>query len=135
MWVNRLRSKQFGEYNLGPGGDPGAFEPILARYIRLTEFVIGLATGSIVLIVGSSTLHGQGSHLPWYYASPLLLLGGSVSYGLLFMTKLLVTMENVLHGGRHTAFEYALSETFGFSSLICFLAGYIWLIISATSMT
>jgi len=53
--------------------------------IRLSEFMIGLTTGSIVLLVGSAALHGQGGHLPWFSASPLLLLGGSVLYGLLLM--------------------------------------------------
>jgi hypothetical protein len=110
VWVERRRSKQFDNYNLGPGGDPKAYEPILARYIRLAEFMIGLGTGSIVLIVGSSSLHGQGGHLPWFYASPLLLLGGSVVYGLLFMAAQLVTMEEGLHGNPHTAFSYALMK-------------------------
>lgn len=134
VWVNRRRAKTFQNYSLGPGGDPKAYEPILARYIRLAEFMIGLATGSIVLVVGSSALHGQGGHLPWFYASPLLLLGGSVIYGLLFMAAQLVTMEEVLHGNPHTAFTYALNETLGYSSLICFLTGYIWLVFAVTNM-
>ena len=134
VWVNRRSSKQFEKYNLGPDGDPKTYEPILARYIRFAEFMIGLATGSIVLIVGSSALHGQGGHLPWFYASPLLLLGGSVFYGLLFMAAQLVTMEEVLHGNSHTAFTYALNETLGYSSLICFLTGYIWLVFAVTNM-
>lgn len=133
LW-NRRRSKQFDSYSLGPGGDPKAYEPILARYIRFAEFLIGLATGSIVLIVGSSALHGQSGHLPWFYASPLLLLGGSVLYGLLFMAAQLVTMEEVLHGNPHTAFGYALNEALGYSSLACFLAGYIWLVFAVTNM-
>lgn len=134
VWLNRRRSKQFEAYNLGPGGDPHAYEPILARYIRFSEFIIGLATGSIVLIVGSSALHGQGGRLPWFYASPLLLLGGSVIYGLLFMATQLVTMEEGLHGNSHTAFSYALNETLGYSSLLCFLSGYVWLIFAVTNM-
>jgi hypothetical protein len=134
VWTERRRSKTASAYNLGPGGDPKAYEPILGRYIRFAEFMIGLATGSIVLIVGSSTLHGQGGHLPWFYASPLLLLGGSVIYGLLFMAAQLVTMEEVLHGNPHTAFGYALNETLGYSSLICFLLGYIWLVFAVTNL-
>jgi hypothetical protein len=134
VWIERRRSKKSPAYNLGPGGDPKAYEPILARYIRFAEFTIGLATGSIVLIVGSSALHGQGGHLAWFYASPLLLLGGSVLYGLLFMAAQLVTMEEVLHGNPHTAFGYALNETLGYSSLICFLSGYIWLVFAVTNM-
>lgn len=134
VWVNRRHSRQSENYNLGPGGDPKAYEPILARYIRFSEFMIGLATGSIVLIVGSSALHGQGGHLPWFYASPLLLLGGSVLYGFLFMAAQLVTMENVLHGGPHSAFSYALNEALGYTSLLCFLTGYFWLIFAVTNM-
>jgi len=134
VWLNRKRSKQFEYYNLGPGGDPKAYEPILVRYVRFAEFLIGLATGSIVLIVGSSALHGQAGHLPWFYASPLLLIGGSVIYGLLFMASQLVTMEEGLHGNRHTAFSYALNETLGYSSLLCFLSGYIWLVFAVTNM-
>jgi hypothetical protein len=72
VWMFCRGTKKFEKYDLGPGGDPKAYEPILARYIRLAEFIIGLATGSIVLIVGSSALHGQEGHLPWFYASPLI---------------------------------------------------------------
>lgn len=134
VWIQRRSSKQFEQYNLGPGGDTKAYEPILARYIRFAEFTIGLATGSIVLIIGSSALHGQGGRLPWFYASPLLLLGGSVIYGLLFMAVQLVTMEEGLHGNPHTAFSYALNEALGYSSLICFVSGYIWLVFAVTNM-
>jgi hypothetical protein len=134
VWAERRASKTSASYNLGPGGDPKDYEPILARYIRFAEFMIGLATGSIVLIVGSSSLHGQGGHLPWFYASPLLLLGGCVIYGLLFMAAQLVTMEEAMHGNPHTAFSYALNETLGYCSLTCFLSGYIWLVFAVTNL-
>ena len=111
---------------------PNTFEPILARYLRIAEFIIGLDTGSIVLIVGSSALHGQSGHLPWVYASPLLLLACSVIYGVAFMTCLIMNDENHRHGNPHTAFRYALSETFGFSALACFCAGYVFLVILVT---
>src|SRR6185437_8739757 len=75
-------TKEFEAYNLDPHGEHGTFEPFLQKYIRLAEFLIGLATGSIVLLVGSSALHGQNGHLPWHYASPLLLLCWCVLYGL-----------------------------------------------------
>jgi hypothetical protein len=135
VWVFCRRTKQFEKYNLGPGGETKAYEPILARYIRLAEFIIGLATGSIVLIVGSSALHGQGGHLPWYYASPLILIAGCVVYGVGFMAAQLVTMEEALHGNPHTAFSYALNETLGYSALICFLGGYLWLVFAVTNMS
>ena len=75
MWGFCRATKKHTAYNLGPGGDPRAYEPIMNRYIRLAEFMIGAATGSIVLIIGSSAFHGQGGRLPWFYASPLILIG------------------------------------------------------------
>lgn len=64
-------SKKHAAYNLDPLGAKGAFEPLLVKYLRAAEFVIGLATASIVLLVGSSAFNGHG-RLPWFYASPLL---------------------------------------------------------------
>jgi hypothetical protein len=107
----------------------------LARSIRFAEFTIGLATGSIVLIAGSPALHGQEGHLPWLYAPPLLLLGDSVIYGRLLMAAQLVTMEEVLHGNPHTAFRCAFKEALGYSSLICFLSGSIWLVFAVTCLS
>jgi hypothetical protein len=125
-------TKEFGEYNLDPQQQAGAFEPFLSKYIRLAEFMIGLASASIVLLVGSSALHGQNGHLPWHYASPLLLLCWCILYGLVFMTWLILHYEGHRHGDRHTKAKYALSETLGFSSLTCFVIGYCWLIIAVT---
>ena len=135
LWLtlHRMNSKVVA-YNLGPGGDPQAYEPILLRYIRFAEFMIGLATGSIVLIVGSSAIHGQGGKLPWFYAPPLLLVANSVIFGLAFMASQLVTMENGLHGNPHTTASYTLNETLGYSSLVCFVCGYFWLVIAVTNM-
>jgi len=121
-------------YNLGPGGDPHSYEPLLNRFLHLSEFVIGVATGSIVLIVGSSALHGQGGRLPWFFASPLVLIAASVVYGIGFMAYQVLTYENALHGNPHTASEYALNQTLGFSALSCFILGYVWLVFSATNM-
>jgi hypothetical protein len=106
----------------------------LNRYVRLAEFTIGIATGSIVLVVGSSALHGNGGRLAWFYASPLILIAASVVYGIMFMALQIVTLENVLHGERHTAANYALNESLGYSSLLCLLVGYVWLIFSTTNM-
>lgn len=114
VWLFCRQTKHFETYNLGPGADAKAYEPILGRYIRLAEFMIGLATGSIVLIVGSSSLYGQGGHLPWFYASPLILMASCVVYGIGFMAAQLVTLEEVLHGNPHTAFSYVLNETLGY---------------------
>jgi hypothetical protein len=125
-------TKEFESYNLDPQGKAGTFEPFLARYLRAAEFIIGLATGSIVVLVGSSALHGQNGHLPWFYASPLLLLGLSVLYGVGFMVWLIYGYEMYQHANPHTKMKYAVTETLGFGSLLCFASGYIWLIIAVT---
>lgn len=124
------KSKKYESYKLDPMDRPGAFEPFLVKYIRVAEFVIGLATGSIVLLVGSSALRGQGGRLPWFYASPLLLLAWCVLYGIAFMVWLILSYEEFQHGNPHTAKVYSVSETLGFSSLACFCLGYFWLIFS-----
>jgi hypothetical protein len=125
--------KKHPAYNLDPQGVPGAFEPLLQKYLRLGEFTIGLATGSIVLLIGSSVLHGKDGRLPWFYASPLLILAASVLLGVAFMAYLILSYENVKHGNLHTARSYSLNEALGFSSLILFCVGYVWLIVEVTS--
>jgi hypothetical protein len=96
IWVVRYTPRRKDSaYNLDPGGKPGAFEPLLQKYLRLAEFAIGLATGSIVLLVGSSVLHGRGGHLAWYYRSPLLVLASSVLTGIAFMASLVFGYEEV----------------------------------------
>lgn len=129
------KSKRHGAYNLDPQGVRGAFEPILARYIRAAEFVVGLATGSIVLIVGSAVLHSNGhaGHLPWFFASPLVLLAFSVVWGITFMVWLIFSHEEYQHGNPHTALAYSLSQALGFGALLCFCVGYFWLVVCVTA--
>jgi hypothetical protein len=105
----------------------------LQKYLRLAEFTIGLATGSIVLIVGASFLHGKDGHLPWFYANPFLTLAGSVLTGIVFMALLIMGYEEVQHGNPHTPVAYARIETAGFSSLLLFIIGYVWLILAVTA--
>ena len=114
---------------MDPEEKVGTFEPFLARYIRAAEFIVGLATGSIVLLVGSSALHGQGGHLPWFYASPLLLLALCVAYGIAFMVWLSYCYENYRQGHPYTRLAYNLNVSLGFSALACFIVGYLWLIL------
>jgi|ERR1035437_439176 hypothetical protein len=133
MFCAMYFTKKYDSYNLDPQSRAGAFAPHLARYLRAAEFTIGLATGSIVLLVGSSALHSQGGHLPWFYASPLILLAYCVLYGVAFMVSLIYGYEEVEHGNPHTDLAYALNQTFGFSSLACFCVGYFWLVVTVTT--
>jgi hypothetical protein len=132
VWAACYRNKESEWYNLDPQAKPGAYEPLLSKYIRASEFIIGLATVSIVLLVGSSALHAQAGRLPWFYASPLLLLGWSVIFGVAFMVWLIFTYEEYQHGNKHTKLVYSISEALGFSSLGCFCLGYILLIFLVT---
>lgn len=93
-------SRRGRNFNLDPKNVPGTFEPFLTKYLRVAEFVIGLATGSIVLLVGSAALHSQG-RVPWFYASPLVLLAWSVIFGTFFMVWMIYEYEDHSHGG-HT---------------------------------
>jgi hypothetical protein len=127
------RRKKVSSYNLDPQGKPGAFEPLLQKYLHLAEFTIGLATGSIVLIVGASFLHGKEGRLPWFYANPLLTLAGSVLAGIVFMAVLILSYEDVQHGNPHTPYAYAAIETAGFTALLLFIIGYVWLIFAVTA--
>jgi hypothetical protein len=130
--ICRKVTQKYPGYKLNPGGVPGAFDPFLQKYIRFAEFLIGLATGSIVLLVGSSALHNQGGRLPWFYASPLIILSASVLCGLAFMGWLILNYEEHSHGTRHSPLRYAASLALGFSLVTLFGVGYFWLIFVVT---
>src|SRR5690348_16903190 len=98
-------AKKHETYNLDPGDRPGAFEPFLVKYIRAAEFLVGLATGSIVLLVGSSALHRDG-RLPPFYAAPLVLMAWCVLFGVAFMVWLTHNYEEHQHGRPHTKLRY-----------------------------
>ena len=106
---------------------PGSFEARLANYVRAVEYLLGLATGSIVLLVGSSALHPNG-RIPWVFASPLIVLGFCVVYGVLFMVLLIFDYEEFLHHNNYTRTRYVLNQGLGFSALVCFCLGYVWLV-------
>jgi hypothetical protein len=135
----RYFSRGKGPFNLDPQGVPGAFEPLLAKYIKAAEFIIGISTGSIVLLVGSAairieggTISGHGGHLPWFFSSPLMLLGWSVMLGVAFIVWEIFCYEEYQHGNAHTSLVYSVSEALGFGSLGCFCLGYMLLIFLVT---
>jgi hypothetical protein len=128
-----------GPFNLDPQGVAGAFEPLLSKYIKAAEFIIGIATGSIVLLVGSSALRieggsisGHGGRLPWFFSSPLILLGWSVMFGVAFIVWEIFCYEEYQHGNPHTGLVYSTAEALGFGSLLCFCFGYMLLIFLVT---
>jgi hypothetical protein len=76
-----------GSFDFDSHGEKGAFEKLLPLYLDLAKFILGLASGSIVLLVGSAAFRSNG-RLPAGFAEPLFLLGMSVVYGILFMVFL-----------------------------------------------
>ena len=125
-------SRRYSAFTFEPQGKAGAFEPVLTRYLRLAEFVIGLASGSIVLLVGSSVFKGNNGHLPWYYASPLLLLGACVLFGVSFMLWIQFWYEQFQHGVTYARWAYSITKVLGFCSAAYFCIGYIWLVVVVT---
>ena len=110
--------------------EKGAFQPLLSTYLDLTKFVLGLASGSIVLLVGSSAIHST-PRLPYTFASPLFLLAFSIIYGVLFMMWLTLNYEQyrAIRGeSAYTKFRYTRNLACGYSALFCFCIGYTWLI-------
>jgi hypothetical protein len=132
LWAFFYRSKKAPSYDMDPKGVVGAFEPFLARYLRLSEAIVGLSTGSIVLLIGSSVFHSQSGHLPWFYASPLFLLAFCILYATLFSSWIAFQYEGYRHGDKYMKYGYAITETLGFSSLVCFVLGYMSLIFAVT---
>jgi hypothetical protein len=132
-WIVFFNTKDI-LYDFDPQGEKGAFDKLLSVYLRVAEVVVGLAAGSIVLLVGSSALH-QGGQLPWRFASPLFLLAISIIYGILFMVFLITDYEEYRHHPQqpcYNRFKYSRNQTLGYSGLLCFCVGYLWLAIIVT---
>ena len=116
----------YPSFTFEPRG-PGSFENRLTNYTRVAEVLIGLASGSLVLLAGSSILRSDG-HLPWFYASPMVLLALSVIYAVCFMGLLIYYYEAFLHHPEsYTRLKYSTVQALGFSALISFSLAYLWL--------
>ncbi len=110
----------------------GSFVPLLAIYLDITKFVLGLASGSIALLVGATTYRPAGATGPPLvsFASPLCLLALSLICGVLFMAFLTLAYEAALHNTKpYTRCKYSMNLAFGFTGLFCFAVGYSWLML------
>ena len=121
-----------------PGGKHGEFgERLLPMYLDITKFVLGLAAGSIVLLVGSLNFNQSNARSLKGFASPLFLVAMSIIYGVLFMILLVFNYEYHLHHPNdprsYSRFAYTRNQSLGFSALACFCISYIWLIAAATA--
>ena len=134
IWLLAWLREKEEAFHFDAQGEKGAFEKLLAHYLDVAKFIIGLASGSIVLLVGSATFHQTG-RLPASFASPLYLLALSIFYGVVFMTLMILDYENYRHNlqrNTYTRFKYARNQALGWSSLLCFCVGYAWLIVIVT---
>lgn len=133
IWVLAyVRMGRGNSFDFDAGGKSGEFEKRLANYIDIAKFILGLASGSIVLLIGSSALR-KSETLPGTYASPLFLLALSIVYGILLMVFLTTNYEAYKHKtSDYTTFKYSRNLAFGYSTLFCFCVGYAWLIFIVT---
>src|SRR5271170_4625085 len=114
-----------------PAGKHGEFgKALLPMYLDITKTVLGLAAGSIVLLVGSlSFSQSAGGRSLTAFASPLFLVAMTIIYGVLFMILLALSYEHHLHHpnepGAYTMLSYTRNQSLGFSGLVCFCISYI----------
>jgi hypothetical protein len=129
-WFKKLLLNH--SFDFEPPGEKGAFEKLLANYLDIAKVVIGLASGSIVLLVGSASFRSTG-RLPASYASPLSLLALSILYAVFFMVFEMLNYEDFRHRTRlYSRFKYSRNLGLGFGGLLCFCVGYMWLIFIVT---
>ncbi|HKP45453.1 MAG TPA: hypothetical protein VJT50_02565 [Pyrinomonadaceae bacterium] len=122
-----LRLVRGNSFDFDAGAEAGEFEKRLANYIDIGKFILGLASGSIVLLIGSSALR-KSETLPGAYASPLFLLALSIVYGIFLMVFLTTNYEAYKHKtSDYTSFKYSRNVALGYSTLFCFCVGYAWL--------
>src|SRR5579862_437712 len=120
-----------------PGSKHGEFgKRLLPIYLDITKSILGLAAGSIVLLVGTLNFNQSSARSLKPFASPLFLVAMSIIYGVLFMIFLTLNYEYHLHHPddphSYTRFKYTRNQSLGFGALVCFCISYIWLIAAAT---
>jgi hypothetical protein len=125
--------RQKGDVQHDAQGEKGTFEKLLPIYLDIAKFVIGLTSGSIVLLVGSATFHAEGLLSPASIASPLFLLALSTVSGIFFMVFTTISYESSRHTGKHyPRGTYSINLAFGYTCLLCFAFGYAWLVVIVT---
>jgi hypothetical protein len=137
VWLIVWLKTKSAPFHFDPGGVEGEFgKGLLPIYLDITKLILGIAAGSIVLLVGSSNLVQQSSGRSLRsFASPMFMVAMSIIYGVLFMTFLVVRYEHHRHNPAlksGTRFQYAGNQALGFSALSCFCIGYAWLVVDAT---
>jgi hypothetical protein len=132
-WMaSHLATPHFESFTFDAAHEKDSFDKVLGPYLDIAKFIVGLAAGAIVLVIGSSVFGKSGS-LPRAFASPLFLLTSGIIYGILFMVLLIFNYEGFRHHPQsYTRFRYVRNQALGFGALGCFCVGYAWLIVAAT---
>lgn len=98
----------------------GTFEPLLKHYLGVAQLVFTIAAGSIAFGGGTT------QPLPLLVIAAKLLLACCVLYGVLFCGLLIWRYDEYSQDkSSFTLFWYSLVFALGFSSLVCFLLGYL----------
>jgi hypothetical protein len=112
---NNPTNSVFSQY-----AERATFEPILKHYIGVTKLLVTVAAASIAF--------GGGNHAPGtpIVSDAKLLLAWSIVYGVAFCALLLWRYDEYAQNRTgHTLPWRATIFSFGFSSLLCFMAGYL----------
>src|SRR5260370_13737160 len=132
VWLIGYLRTDSGPFSIDAQGVKSDFEKLLPFYQRCGEILVGMASGSIVLLISAAAFR-QG-HLSWQFASPLFLLALTVIYVFLFMVLMTLNYEHYRHQpNSYTRFKYTRNQALGFASMLCFFAGYLWLIVIMTN--
>ena len=117
-WLKLKPLKEGESYQFDTPGEKGSFAPLLASYLDLAKFVLGLASGTIVLLVGSATFREGGArNLLASFASPLFLLALSILYGVLFRALIIFDYEGYRHKTQlYTRLKYSRNLALGCAS-------------------
>src|ERR1039458_3119321 len=87
LWLIIYRRTKGEHFAFDPGGADGEFgKGLLPMYVDIAKFILGIAAGSIVLLVGSSSFNSQNARPLRAFAAPLFVVAMSIIYGVLFMT-------------------------------------------------
>jgi hypothetical protein len=104
---------------LPASAESATFEPMLKHYIGVTQLLVTVAAASIAFGGGN-----QGLGAPIVVAK--LLLAWGIFYGVLFCAFLLWLYDEYSQDVEsYTPRWYATIFALGFSSLICFMVGYL----------
>ena len=115
--------------------DAGNFEPHAKRYQELAKFVITLSAAAIAFLIGIMTSDKSAASVftPALTSVAPIAVGFfavSIAFLIAFMLLQAVWYEQYCHSSDHSTYKrwkYALNLTFGWTGLLSFVIGFVWL--------